>query len=483
MGYAVNLLGVFNQDGENLSAQRQGTGWDEALNRLRQAVQSEPPDLVILTSDDHGLRRVLMDMAAPHTSVLDSFALRIFQALKDLSGELSSTRHRLQAVEAIKEVLMAGAGTSVMVVDDEFKILDVNNAFVQWTKIPRASCINMLCYQAVKKAVQPCYARGQTCVVRDALATGKAAHAVLEELRHDRSASYYSVTAYPLREDERGKANVLVVWKDLTSGINRALDRRVKDIKEDFAYFLQQNKMVALGKLAAAAVHEINNPVQGILTFAKLMRSSLDKDSLTSKETQAFKTYLDMIAAESARCGKILSNLLSFSRRGALERAWVSVPDLLNEVIFLLANRLELGGVTVTRLLEDNLPMILVDRDQLKQGLLNILINAIEAMPEGGSISARVETRPEGDGVQISIADTGVGIPENIRANIFEPFFSTKESGKGVGLGLSVVYGIVQRHGGAIQVESVQGRGTTFVLTLPVEAAAEEEQTGWDGDE
>jgi two-component system, NtrC family, sensor kinase len=260
---------------------------------------------------------------------------------------------------------------------------------------------------------------------------------------------------------------VLIVWKDVTPGISRVLDRQARNIEENFSHFLQQDKMIALGKLAAAAVHEINNPIQGILTFAKLMRSSLDKGSLLPDDLTRFKTYLDMIASESARCGEILTNLLSFSMRREFKEDLVNLADLLDDVFLLMGNRMDLAGITLNREIGRDLPFIRGDSNKLKQGLLNLLLNSVEAMPNGGTISVSVDLHPDTEHVRIRIQDTGPGIPKEIQGNIFEPFFSTKENGKGVGLGLSVVYGIIGEHGGTIELESREGEGAAFTLTLP----------------
>jgi PAS domain S-box-containing protein len=388
---------------------------------------------------------------------------------------LDSTQQRLESAETSKELLMADSETSIMVVDEDLRVLEINKALLNLTKASREGTIGRPCHWAVKKSFEPCYEKGQTCLVREVLTTGRATHTVQEDVRSDGSSKWFTVSAYPLKADTRGKRSVLVIWRDVTKGISAVLTRQERDIREDFAHILHQDKMTALGKLAAAAVHEINNPIQGILTFAQLMRSSLDGPSLPSEELERFRNYLDMIAAESARCGKILMNLLSFSRQGEVKKTAVDLRRVFDEVLLLLGNRLELAGVSVDLEFEEDIPSIFGDRDQMKQAVLNLMLNAMEAMPEGGSITIKCRLRPLSGSVEISVADTGTGVPADIQARIFEPFFSTKQTGKGLGLGLSVVYGIVARHGGTIEFESREGKGAIFVLTLPIEGRTDED--------
>jgi len=226
--------------------------------------------------------------------------------------------------------------------------------------------------------------------------------------------------------------------------------------------------MVALGKLAAAAVHEINNPIQGILVFAKMMRGALDGDSLSPDQIEKFRKYLDLIATESARCGQILRNLLSFSRQNGLEAAYFDLRAVLEEIFLLMGNRMELQNIGLEEKVPDELPPVFGDRNQIKQAILNLVLNAVEAMQDGGRLIVTAEIGPDEDQVTICVSDTGPGVPKKMRKSIFEPFITTKKDGKGVGLGLSVVYGVIAQHGGTIDVDSEEGKGSTFTIRLPV---------------
>ena len=331
----------------------------------------------------------------------------------------------------------------------------------------KQDCISRPCHWVMKHYMECCEEKGEFCLAQEVLRSGRPVHTVREEKDPGKQMEYYMVSAYPLRQNELGKKSVMMVWKDITPGMTSVLDRQARNMRADFSHLLHQDKMIALGKLAAAAVHEINNPIQGILTFAKLMRNSLDSESISDSDLEKFRTYLDLIANESSRCGQILRNLLSFSRQNELKSSSIRLTGLFNELELLLGNRMDLQGITLYKNVPENLDPILGDRDQLKQVLLNILLNAIESMADGGTISISADQHIVDGYMRIQIQDSGVGIPHNVQDKVFEPFFSTKRESKGVGLGLSVVYGIIAQHGGTIEFESEEGTGTTVIITLP----------------
>jgi two-component system NtrC family sensor kinase len=217
-------------------------------------------------------------------------------------------------------------------------------------------------------------------------------------------------------------------------------------------------KLASLGRLAAGVAHEINNPLTGVLTFAHLLREKTNMDDQDRQD-------LDLIIRETTRAAEIVRGLLDFAR----ERAVVMEPLNINEVIVrtirLIRNQKLFDRIVICEELANDLPDIEGDMNQLQQVLLNLSLNACEAMPSGGTLTIR--TRADGDRVVVQLADTGCGIKQEHFERIFEPFFTTKPVGKGTGLGLSVSYGILQRHGGAIELNSEEGKGTTFILLLP----------------
>ncbi len=263
---------------------------------------------------------------------------------------------------------------------------------------------------------------------------------------------------------------------------NRTLEERVarKSAELDRAHqqMFHVEKMASLGKLAAVVAHEINNPLAGIRTYARLLRRRVAEAAVRVEPAAPPASgaggdgrgetdrILEVIDSEAGRCGDIVRNLLLFSRSQPARFAPGDLGPLLERCRLLLRHQAEMLGVELTVETTAELPRIVCDGAQVEQALLALAMNGLEATPSGGrvTLSARAE---EGGGVVLVVSDTGCGIPAEIRERIFEPFVTTKEQGKGVGLGLAVVYGIVTRHGGRIDVESRAGGGTVFTMHLP----------------
>jgi signal transduction histidine kinase/DNA-binding response OmpR family regulator len=232
-----------------------------------------------------------------------------------------------------------------------------------------------------------------------------------------------------------------------------------RELEKSQAQLVQAEKLAAMGRLAASIAHEINNPLQAIHNCLHL---TLKKPLNEEKKNR----YLGMAQEEVERLITIVQRMLEFYRPSKEGMALTDVHTIIENVLSLSSKRLQHGKITVTKKLASDLPTISAVRDQLKQVFLNLVINAVEAMPQGGEL--RIETKLSGDkdGLSVAFADTGVGLSEKEQENIFEPFFTTKATG--TGLGLSVSYGIIERHGGRIEVQSELGKGATFTVHLPL---------------
>jgi two-component system NtrC family sensor kinase len=249
----------------------------------------------------------------------------------------------------------------------------------------------------------------------------------------------------------------------------RERDRKLKEATEakTRAMLAQSDRLGSLGRLVAGVVHEINNPLTGILTLLKLLRRTIDEEQTQLAELETFKSHLDLAQSETVRCSRIVGGLLDFSRQSRLELAEFDLNEVVEKTIAVVSHQLEVGNVTLERQLAPDLPRIRMDIGKIQQCVMNIVINAKDAMAGGGTLAVSTAFRAETDEIVLEIRDTGVGIPPENLSRIFDPFFTTKEA-KGLGLGLSVAYGIVQEHGGDIEVESEVGRGTTFRVRLPL---------------
>ncbi|MBI5503396.1 MAG: HAMP domain-containing protein [Deltaproteobacteria bacterium] len=256
----------------------------------------------------------------------------------------------------------------------------------------------------------------------------------------------------------------LTAW---SGRLEQSLLAKTTELSKTQRQVVLMERMASLGKLAATVAHEINNPLAGILNYAKLVERTLRESTAVHPEEEAEELgrYINLIQKETARCGNTVRNLLLFTRQSGAEFILVPLNPIIERSLMIVRHHLEMAGIDLeTGFLEGD-DAIVCDGDQVQQALVAILMNAIEAMTEGGALTVKAERVD--DCVQVSVRDTGVGIPPEVVPHIFEPFFSTKEDQNGVGLGLSVAYGIMQRHGGRIEVDSEVGRGTTFTLVLP----------------
>lgn len=267
------------------------------------------------------------------------------------------------------------------------------------------------------------------------------------------------------------KSEIGVLQKTFKEMLTSIQERDKRQRVESEIKLLQSEKQASVGKLAGGVAHEINNPLTGIVTFTHML---LRRNDIPEE----VRTDLETIAQETERVRKIVKGLLDFSRQTELDREPTDVNRLVRQTITLVENQALIKGVNLTFESGDGLPMVTLDRNQMQSVLLNIIINALDATDPGGSITITTNigvstSKPGQKGIEILCTDTGCGIsPENLN-RLFDPFFTTKEVGHGTGLGLSVSYGIVERHGGTIWVQSKVGKGSTFKVWLPTEEHSE----------
>ena len=244
------------------------------------------------------------------------------------------------------------------------------------------------------------------------------------------------------------------------------VQRKTVELQQAHQQMIQAEKLSSLGKLAAVVAHEINNPLSGILTYAKLLRKWIERGDSLETRAPEMRESLQLIENESRRCGEIVRSLLTFARVQPLNVSDFDVNAVVNQTVKLVEHKLELGNINARLELEPDLPLIRGDAGQIEQLLLALVMNAIEAMPHEGNL--HIATAKTGDGsVMIKVEDDGIGIPPDLLPHLFEPFTTTKEESKGVGLGLAIARTIVDRHAGHIQVTSEEGRGTTFTIVIP----------------
>lgn len=237
---------------------------------------------------------------------------------------------------------------------------------------------------------------------------------------------------------------------------------------EDQARILHQDKMISLGRLAASVVHEINNPLSGILNYVRLMKRMVDRGDIDAARIDKFSRYLEIVDREISRCSHITGNLLAYTRKSPPLFETVSIEDLLNRCILLCAHKLELQKIEINTDIPQNLPAVRGDFNQLQQCVLNLIFNAIDAMPKGGRLTLRAGVAASENGLFIDVEDTGKGVIDSNRQQIFDPFYTTKQEGYGVGLGLSTVTEIMHRHEGEIKLTQTSDQGSIFQIVVPI---------------
>jgi signal transduction histidine kinase len=259
-----------------------------------------------------------------------------------------------------------------------------------------------------------------------------------------------------IESERKARAELDRAYKELGE-----YDRRLRENQEQL---IQAEKLTSLGQLAASIAHEVNNPLAGVLVYTQLLAKKINSDKF-SKETAL--EYLTKMEAELTRSTRLIRNLLDFARQSPPALREVNANEVLERALDLAGHSAELQHIQVIKELDPSLPSLMADFDQLQQVCTNLIINAIQAMPDGGKLT--IHTSVDGGGqLRIAVQDTGCGISKENQRKLFTPFFTTKGKGKGVGLGLAVAYGIIQRHHGKIEVQSTEGKGTTFTIYLPL---------------
>ena len=260
----------------------------------------------------------------------------------------------------------------------------------------------------------------------------------------------------------------IVSW---TKTLEDRVEQKTTELKRAHEHVLHVERMASIGKMAAVVAHEVNNPLSGILTYAKLLRKWVGTGQTEHEKREEAMQCLELITAESRRCGDLIKNLLRLSRTAPMNVQSTDLNAVIDRCLLLVRHQLELGGVELQVNLAKDLPLVLCDPAQIEQVFIALILNAIDAMPRGGTLwleNRLIHTNTNNEAeIEIRVRDNGTGIAPDILPHIFEPFLTTKESGHGTGLGLAIARGIVERHKGRIEVQSELGLGTTFVVTLP----------------
>ncbi len=340
----------------------------------------------------------------------------------------------------------------VMVIAPDHSILDINDSLLNKMGLTRKEAIGKFCYEISHHQTFPCTGKEHPCPLVETLKTGKPTKTTHIHLGRDNKKYYFSISCYPLFENSEIKA-VIELSRDITGEIN------IQKV------LMSQEKLASIGRLSAGVAHEINNPLTTILTTSMLLQEDIDPSNPIHGE-------LSTIANEALRCRKIVSSLLDFARQSQPLKKQNDIDHIISQSILLTRKQAAFNDIAIEKNIPGTLPWIHIDKDQIQQALINLIMNAAEATVSGDTIHVTARFVPEDEFIEIAVKDTGEGMTQDQIDKIFEPFFTTKESG--TGLGMAITHGIVERHGGTIDIKSNPGRGTIITIKLPINSGVED---------
>ncbi len=376
------------------------------------------------------------------------------------------------------DTILNGIRDFILIISPDREILEANDAFLKHMQFEREEVIGQKCFDVFQSVSDDNCNCQERCPLEKVISEKRHCYTELVRIGKDGKPKVMEISIFPIWEKKGKISKFIEISRDITKRkadekqtqdyLIKMVEDRTQQLKETHKRLLHQDKMASLGKLSSSVVHEINNPVAGILNLVMLSRRILKEEKIKQDELDLFNQYLGLMETETRRIGRIVTNLLVFARHSKIEVVKFDVNELIEQTLILNSNLLKINSIRVIEELEHNLPLISGSEDQFKQVIMNLISNAVESMNGAATKRLTIKTfsRPEKKAVEIHISDTGSGIPQAQISRIFEPFFTTKKKGKGVGLGLSVVYGIIKEHGGNLYVDSSPGKGTRFSITL-----------------
>ena len=405
---------------------------------------------------------------------LERWEDRVFSPILDHNGEVAyvmdsirdvtrvyALERELRETKEFLEKVIHSSPTAIVAADRAGKILLMNEAAENLFGFKLKDVI------MGSKTVESLYPQGQAREIMKKLrdesmgGKGKLAGAQVPILNADGEEIPAEMTASIIYEGDR-EAATMGIFFDLRDKLEVE-----KKLKEAQAQLAQSEKMASLGQLAAGVAHEINNPLTGILFYSNLALESLPEDS-------SLREDLGYVIEDVHRCKDIVKNLLAYSRQTSPSKNIIQLNDMIAQSLNLFRDQKLFGNIKVVKELSDEMMLVHVDKNQMSQVIINLVMNAVAAMNEKGTLTFRTYRDKALQKVYLEVSDSGCGIPEANMSKIFDPFFTTKELGKGTGLGLSTAYGIVQENGGAISVKETTPNGTTFLVELPIYQPSED---------
>jgi two-component system NtrC family sensor kinase len=408
--------------------------------------------------------RRLIDAAAQQTA-LAAHICSLYQAARDTSFSLAKEVERRTAETESQrrfiEAIIDSLPLSLYAVDRHYRVVAWNrNRELGELGIPRGSALGKNVFKVLTRQPRNVLEEEFSRV----FASGEIERIEQETTTNRGEVRHWLISKIPMWADPSGEvSHVITVGEEVTDRVEaqRAVARA--------------EKLAAVGRLAAGVVHEINNPLATISACAESLESRLNEGAFdASPMVEDLREYLGLIRSEAFRCKSITNGLLDFSRTRASDHVTINLGDVIHSAVRLLSHQKRRSAVEFRLDLADDLSPVSGDPGQLQQAVIALATNALDAMVISGILT--IAAKNQDDKVVVDVIDNGVGIPQENLPKIFEPFFTTKEIGKGTGLGLAVCYGILTEHGGALDVQSTVGVGTTFTITLPAVNLNEEHE-------
>ncbi len=466
----VNLVGVcdINPEAEGLKLAKE-MGID-TYKDFRDLFKIEGLSVIVELTNDREILIELIRLKPKGVGVLEHNVSRFMEGLLRMDQRLKSAEQQVVLERKASDFIIQQANERIVVLNPDFSIVEANEPYLKAVSKSKNEVIGAHCYEITHGLDAPCSSSRPElgCPMTETLRTGRAAQVIHEHPSTEGLPTYCDMVTYPIKDQKGDIVRVIEVWRDITEALSHRWEKRVNQLKDDFKKLIQEDRMISLGKLVASCVHEINNPIQGLLTFCDLMLKTIMEGKAGEEAHDDFRKYLSMMSKELERCGNIISGLLSFSRQSAIGLEKVDINELLKEVVALTRHKMDLQEIRVIVELTPEPVIVNGDFNQLQQCFLNLIFNGIESMPEGGKLTITTEYDRDRGTSKVYIKDTGCGIADENLSHIFDPFFTTKAEGEGTGLGLSIVHGIVKSHEGDIEVRSRPGKGSTFILTFPL---------------
>ena len=431
-------------------------------------------NIIIILTPNPDIFNDILKTRPPHIRLMAYGVFKIFW--KAIGIEEQKLRERTKEMETI----LNGIQEFILVITPDKKIIDVNETFLNKMCYTRDEVIGKKCHEVYQKSNAPCSFDDIVCPLKKVLDNKRPVTKVMTRFNHNGERRYIEITISPIWEKDGKISRFIEISRDITerkkeeekitSRLEQIVKERTRQLKETHSKLIHQDKMASLGKLSASVVHEINNPNAGILNLILLIKRIIDEGPVNPKEMEQFRRYLALMETETRRISRIVSNLLTFSRQSQMRSTQLNINRLIEKTLLLNSNLLKINNIKVKDLMDPKLPDLTGSEDQIQQVFMNIVSNAAKAMESDGKGELSITTRysSENGNITVLFKDTGVGIPDENFSKLYEPFFTTKKKGKGVGLGLSVAYGIIQEHDGSIYVQSEKGNGTTFIIKFPL---------------